>query len=211
MRAGLSWAVGLGLLMGCASSTPVPSASGDFWRTGNHVHVRGPWEAIQSSRNVDEVIDQLCPAIMKLPRAQDRDYGQEYCGAIYSLGEGTYYASMPSPLGEPVPPGPAKQKRCIPPRYVEDARGRPAVLGDFHSHPWSPSPMSPADRIAATQIWSIRIQFDRACTVMKLIPHLDSDERPGEVYLRQEKRWKLVGIIRPEDKRYGLVTAVGDE
>ncbi|MBZ4418813.1 hypothetical protein K8638_20285 [Myxococcus sp. RHST-1-4] len=211
MHAGLSWSVMLGLLVGCASNTPVPSVPGDYWRTGNHVHVRGPWDAIQPSSNVDAVIDQLCPAIMKLPRARDREYGQEYCGAIYSLGDGTYYASMPSPLGEPVPVGPANKKKCIPPRYVVDERGRPVVLGDFHSHPWSPSPMSPADRIAATQIWSIRIQFDRACTVMKLIPYLDSDARPGEVYLRKEKRWKLVGVIRPEDKRYGLVTAVGDE
>jgi hypothetical protein len=60
--------------------------------------------------------------------------------------------------------------------------------------------MSPGDRIAATQIWSIRIQFDRACTVMKLIPHIDNAERPGEVYVRKEKNWKLVGIIRPQDK-----------
>ena len=107
--------------------------------------------------------------------------------------------------------GPATQKKCIPPRYVVDERGRPVVLGDFHSHPWSPSPMSPGDRIAATQIWSIRIQFDRACTVMKLIPHIDNAERPGEVYVRKEKNWKLVGIIRPQDKRYGLVTTVGDD
>ncbi|WP_163989832.1 hypothetical protein [Pyxidicoccus caerfyrddinensis] len=211
MRAELSWAVMLGLLVGCASSTPAASVPESYWRTGDHVHVRGPWAAVTPSSNVDEVIDQLCPAIMKLPRSQDGEYGQEYCGAIYSLGDGTYYASMPSPLGEPVLVGPAKQKKCIPPRYVADERGRPAVLGDFHSHPWSPSQMSAGDRIAATQLWSIRIQFDRACTVMKLIPYVENDERPGEFYLRKEKSWKLVGIIRPEDKRYGLVTAVGDE
>ncbi|WP_241758745.1 hypothetical protein [Pyxidicoccus parkwayensis] len=148
---------------------------------------------------------------MKLPHARAGEYGQEYCGAIYSLGEGTYYASMPSPLGESVPVGPAKQKKCIPPRYVADERGRPAILGDIHSHPWAPSPMSPGDRISATQIWSIRIQFDRACTIMKLVPFIENAKRPGEVYLRQEKRWKLVGIIRPKDKRYGLITAVDDE
>ena len=200
----------LGLLLGCASKQGAVETR-DYWRTGNNVHVRGPWAAVTASRDVDQVIDQLCPAIMALPHARERDYGQEYCGAIYSLGEGTYYASTPSPLGEPVPVGPAKQKRCIPPRYVVDERGRPAVLADFHSHPWAPSPMAPADRIAATQLWSIRIQFDRACTSMKLIPYIGSDTRPGEVYVRREKAWRLVGIIRPEDKRYGLVTAVNDE
>jgi len=46
---------------------------------------------------------------------------------------------------------------------------------------------------------------------MKLIPHIDNAERPGEVYVRKEKNWKLVGIIRPQDKRYGLVTTVGDD
>ncbi|NTX10484.1 hypothetical protein HUA76_06780 [Myxococcus sp. CA056] len=171
------------------------------------MHVRGPWTAVTPSTDVDEVIDQLCPAIMSQPRARDRDYGQEYCGVIYSLSDGQYYASMPSPLGEPVPVGPSKQKKCIPPRYVVDARGRPVVLADFHSHPWAPSPMSATDRIAATQVWSIRIQFDNACTVMKLVPHLGSS-LPGEVYVRTEKQWSLVGIIRPADKRYGIVTAV---
>ncbi|MCP3165977.1 hypothetical protein LZ199_24035 [Myxococcus sp. QH3KD-4-1] len=147
---------------------------------------------------------------MAQPRARDRDYGQEYCGAIYSLSDGNYYASIPSPLGEPIPVGPSKQKKCIPPRYVVDARDRPVVLADFHSHPWAPSPMSPTDRIAATQVWSIRIQFDNACTVMKLVPHLGSS-LPGEVYVRREKQWNLVGIIRPADKRYGIVTAVDQD
>jgi hypothetical protein len=82
MHAGLKWLGALGLLVGCASSTPAPGTPGDYWRTGNHVHVRGPWASVDGSSNVDEVIDQLCPAIMKLPRAQDRDHGQEYCGAI---------------------------------------------------------------------------------------------------------------------------------
>lgn len=57
----------------------------------------------------------------------ERDYGQEYCGAIYSLGDGIYHASMPSPLGEPVPVGPSKRKKCIPPsrrRRLQRAGGR---------------------------------------------------------------------------------------
>lgn len=206
----LRWAAVLSVLLGCSTRVAVPDNPRDYWRTGNNVHVRGPWPAISPSRNVDEVIDQLCPAIMELPRTRDRDYGQEYCGAIYSLGDGTYYASMPSPLSEPVPVGPSTRKTCIPPRYVADERGRPVVLADFHSHPWAPSPMTPADRIAATQLWSIRIQFDRVCTVMKLVPYLDSS-RPGEVYVRSKKQWRLVGIIRPEDKQRGLITAADRE
>ncbi|WIG97069.1 hypothetical protein [Myxococcus sp. SDU36] len=194
--------------IGCAGA-PELSGTRDYWRTGPHVYVRGPWEAVTPSSNVDEVIDQLCPTVMKLENATTGDYGQEYCGAIYSLGDGVYYASAASPLGEPAPVGPAKLKKCIPPRYVVDERGRAIVLGDFHSHPWSPSPMSETDRLKATQIWSIRIQFDRTCTITKFVPNLGS-EQPGEVYLRQRKRWKLVGIIKQEDKRLGVVTAVDD-
>ena len=82
--------------IGCAGAAEL-SGRRDHWRSGPHVHVRGPWGAVTPSSNVDEVIDQLCPAVMELPRARDRDHGQEYCGAIYSLGDGDYYASMPSP------------------------------------------------------------------------------------------------------------------
>ncbi|NOJ77191.1 hypothetical protein [Myxococcus xanthus] len=198
----------LGMAIGCAGA-PEPSGTRDYWRSGPHVYVRGPWEAITPSSDVDEVIDQLCPAVMELPRAMERDYGQEYCGAIYSLGDGIYHASMPSPLGEPEPVGPSKRKKCIPPRYVADPRGRTVVLGDFHSHPWAPSSLSLVDRLAETQIWTIRIQFDRACTITKLVPNLSS-EQPGEVYLRQRNRWKLVGIIKHENKALGLVTTVDD-
>ncbi len=44
-------------------------------------------------------------------------------------------------------------------------------------------------------------------TVMKLIPYINED-RPGEVYRREEKRWKRIGIIKPEDKADGFMTPV---
>jgi hypothetical protein len=197
-------------IVGCASGAGAVGPSENYgFKNGVQVWVRGPWTTIRASTNADEVIDQLCPAVMSLDRAQLREYGQEYCGAIYSLGDGHYYASMPSPLGKTVLVGPSKRKQCIPPRFVEDARGRASVLADFHSHPWSPSAMTPDDLMAKTQLWSIRIQFDTTCHIQKLIPYSD-ENRPGEVYERQGKSWKLVGIIKPEDKPYGIITAVDD-
>lgn len=204
--------LGLGLL-GCSGGTGRLGVSENYGYMGdtNAVWVQGPWESIQPSRDVDEVIDQLCPAIMKLPGATLKANGQEYCGAIYSLGDGTYYSSHPSPLGELTPRSAvmAKRKTCYPPRVVRDSRGRPSPLADFHSHPWAPSGMASVDRQARTQIWLIRIQFDTACHIQKLIPYV-SENRPGELYERQDHRWTLIGYIRPEDKDSGRVTAVGE-
>ena len=180
------------------------------FQSGNQVWVRGPWAAIAPSTDVDEIIDRLCPAIMQLDRASLRDYGQEYCGAIYSLSDGIYYTSNPSPLGKIVLVGPAKRKQCIPPRFVKDDRGKTSVLGDFHSHPWSPSSMSFEDRMTGTQIWSVRIQFDTTCHIQKFVPY-EGKDRPGEVYERRDKEWKLVGLVKPEDKEYGIVTAVAED
>ncbi|MDC0714437.1 hypothetical protein POL68_38635 [Stigmatella sp. ncwal1] len=156
---------------------------------------------------MDEVIDQLCPAVMRLPGATLRDYGQEYCGAIYSLGNGVYYASIASPLGPTVLVGASKRKRCTPPSYVDDERGRTVAIADFHSHPWSPSALSQQDAMAVTQLWTIRIQFDSSCHIQKLIPYTN-ESRPGEVYERRDKRWKLIGLIKPEDKQDGIITPV---
>jgi hypothetical protein len=88
----LCGAVLLGVL-GCAGEPSRPAEPENYEYKGKEVWVNGPWPEINSSSDVDEVIDQLCPAIMKLPRAAWRDYGQEYCGAIYSLGDGVYFAS----------------------------------------------------------------------------------------------------------------------
>jgi hypothetical protein len=217
------WLSGLALIMGL--STPVlvacathpPLTDGDAANYGfiqgsrGNIWVRGPWPEIRPSTDVDEVIDQLCPAILKLPRAQDRDYGQEYCGAIYSLGDGIYHASMPSPLSRLEAVGPSKRKSCKPPLEVRDARGRTSPIADFHSHPWAPSPMSTGvDTAASTQVWLIRIQFDTACHIQKLIPYRYED-RPGEIYERLGTSWKLIGYIQPEDKASGRITYVSEE
>ncbi|CAM4423922.1 hypothetical protein [Myxococcus xanthus] len=180
-----------------------------FGPDGGQVWVRGPWPAIQPSRNVDDVIDQLCPIIMEMDGAREKDYGQEYCGVLYSLGDGVFYASYPSPLGEMQRIGPNKRKSCTSPRYVRDERGRAVGIADYHSHPWAPSPLTPEDRWEKNQRWLIRIQFDTDCHVMKLVPHAN-EPQPGEVYLRMGRAWELIGIIKPEHKPFGIVTDVGD-
>jgi hypothetical protein len=69
--------------------------------------------------------------------------------------------------------------------------------------------MSPEDRERENHLYMFRIQFDTRCRVQKLIPHhLEGDDRPGELYERQGKSWKLVGHILPEDKSAGNVTPI---
>ena len=197
--------------LGCASGPATPEVSANYGLREGQVWVRGPWEAIKPSAAPDEVIDQLCPAVMELPGARFGDYGREYCGLIYSLGDGMYYASHPSPLADPHIGRVSREKSCYVPRQVEDARGHPEPLADYHGHPWSPSSMlgSRADLLGATQLFSIRIQFDKACHLQKLIPYL-KEERPGELYERRGKSWKLIGLIKPENKASGRVTLVND-
>lgn len=195
-------------LPGCVTNGPPGTERNeDFGISNGQVWVRGPWNEVQPSKDVDEVIDQLCPAILKLPHAQWREYGQEYCGLIYSLGEGIYYASNPSSLGQRETRGDRKRKSCYAPRHVRDVRGVPSVLADYHSHPWAFSAMSEEDRQAGRQRWIIRIQFDTTCHIQKLIPQLGST-RPGELYERRGKSWALLGYILPEDKISGRVTSV---
>jgi hypothetical protein len=195
--------------LGCASGPEAAGESATYWRENNRVWVSGPWEAITPSTDVDEVIDQLCPVVMKLPRAKEENYGREYCGVIYSLGDGVYYASHPSPLGRTHDGRVSPEKSCYVPRNVRDARGKIVPLGDYHSHPWSPSAMSGSskDMLKDTQLYSIRIQFDAACNLQKLVPYVDED-RAGELYARRGKRWELIGLIKPEDKARGLITPV---
>src|SRR4051812_29078630 len=99
-------------LLSCASGPPPAgeSAVANYGRENGRVWVRGPWDAITPSTNMDDVIDQLCPAVMALPGAGDGDYGREYCGVIYTLGDGIYYSSFPSPLGPTVLSGQSKRK-----------------------------------------------------------------------------------------------------
>jgi hypothetical protein len=198
-------------LLGCASGPETAGEPANYGLRDGQVWVRGPWDAITPSKDADEVIDQLCPEIMKLPGAQFGDYGQEYCGLVYSLGDGTYYASHPSRIARTQVLGPSKEKSCYVPRLVVDARGEPETLADYHGHPWSPSSMieSRLDLLGGTQVFSIRIQFDKACHIQKLIPYLKED-RPGELYERRGKTWKLIGLIKPENKASGRVTFVND-
>jgi len=196
-------------LLGCASTPEPPpdNASANYGRENKLVWVRGPWDAIKPSVHMDEIVDQLCPAVMELPGARDKDYGREYCGAIYTLGDGTYYASFPSPLARTVLVGPSTRKSCHPPNSVKDDRGHAEIEADFHSHPWGPSPMSDKDRRKDTQLYFVRIQFDSRCQIMRLVPH-HKDDLPGELFLRQGQNWKLIGQILPEDKATGTITPV---
>src|SRR5262245_5480193 len=99
-------------LVGCASGPATVGESPNYGLNDGQVWVRGPWEAIKPSKDPDDVIDQLCPAVMDLPGASFGDYGQEYCGLVYSLGDGTYYASQPSPLGDPQIGHVSREKNC---------------------------------------------------------------------------------------------------
>jgi hypothetical protein len=66
---------------------------------------------------------------------------------------------------------------------------------------------SPGDKRSDTQIYSIRIQFDTACNLQKFVPYLNED-RSGELYERRGKQWKLIGLIKPENKATGVITLV---
>lgn len=211
----LRWVVWLFvLLLGCsghvsASIEPKPEETAKYgFITGmDRVWVRGPWAEIRPSKDIDDIIDQLCPAVMRLNMADERDYGIEYCGALYSKADGRFWSSEPSPLSRVGRPTPSKRKTCTPPSEVRDVDGpREKIEADFHSHPWTGSGMSPEDRFVANQRYSIRIQFDPKCHIQKLIPYRDDPQRAGELYERIEGRWKLIGIIKPEDKPFGIVT-----
>lgn len=69
--------------------------------------------------------------------------------------------------------------------------------------------MSEKDRKSRNHLWSIRIQFDTACHIQKLIPYA-YDNRPSELYERRGKTWRLVAIIQIEDKDTGKLTRVSE-
>jgi len=199
-------------LLSCASGPPPAgdSAVANYGRENGRVWVRGPWDAITPSTNMDDVIDQLCPAVMALPGARDGDYGREYCGVIYTLGDGIYYSSFPSPLGPTVLSGASKRKQCHVPALVKDQRGTPDPEADYHNHPWPASRLSEKDQRSDRQYLQFRVQFDTRCNIQKLVPNLGSS-LPGEVYERHDKSWVLIGIIKPEDKPYGYLTPIGNQ
>ncbi len=214
MRTLRRWAL-LTLLAGCSSNQRHAQETefyGFISADSDSVWARGPWSRVQSSSDADEVIDQLCPAIMQLDRATARNFGQEYCGIIYSRGDGIYRVSHPSPLGEPQLRGEATQKSCFPVRRVVDPEAKVTpILADFHSHPWFPSPLSQQDKMSANQLCFLKVQFDSACHVQKSVPYLGNKDKPGEVYSRRGKRWVLIGIIKPNNKAAGVVTPVSEQ
>ena len=198
-------------LLACVHSNPVRLAPDvDYGEKAGRVWVRGPWEAITPSSDIDEVIDQLCPAVERLEGSRDGDDGTEYCGLLYSLPDGMFYASVPSPLGLLSHAQRGRHKSCRIPLMVRDDRAPPRIACDFHSHPWPDAPFSDGDLSTQKQKWSIRIQFDTTCRVYKYVPHLGED-RPGEVFLRVGKTWRLESIVRTGDKPYGKPTpALGE-
>lgn len=204
----------LGCFVGQGCGGTLVRAGGDdldfgFIGSSTRVWVRGPWSAIEPSNDVDPLIDQLCPAVTRLPRADWRDYGQEYCGIIYTLADGVYYASMPSPLGRAQIDVSSKRKSCYVPASVRDVRAGATIHADYHSHPWAYSPMSVEDLSDERQLYSIRIQFDTRCHVLKYVPFKQEESHPGELYERREGRWELIGLVLPQDKKAGRVTFKG--
>jgi hypothetical protein len=193
--------------LACASAPELIQDSRYGMREDGAVWVSGPWDAIRPSSEVDEVIDQICPAVTQLPRATARDYGQEYCGLLYMLPDGQYYASQAAPFGKTLSLGPARKKTCRVPVEVRDGRGSPDIRADFHIHPWNGSAISPDDLLSKNQLYSVRIQFDAGCRVFKYIPFL-GQKRPGELYERRAKQWLLVGHVKAENKATGKVTGV---
>jgi hypothetical protein len=156
--------------------------------------------------DIDDVIDQLCPAVMQLPDARGHDDGVEYCGLLYIGGEGEYRASVPSRLAGSAPPGVAAgSKTCRIPLRVNDASGVRAVEADFHSHPWPDSPLTGEfDAASRNQRYSIRIQFDTTCHVLKLVPHLN-EPVPAEVFQRVGRSWRLLRVIPVYNKAKGKI------
>lgn len=47
--------------------------------------------------------------------------------------------------------------------------------------------------------WPIRIEFDTNCCVYKYVPRT-SEARPGEIFLRVGKVWRLQSIVRLDEK-----------
>ncbi|HZN91830.1 MAG TPA: hypothetical protein VFB81_03975 [Myxococcales bacterium] len=190
----------------CASAYRTLKESSDYGTDARGVWVRGPWESITPSRDIDEVIDQLCPTVMQLEGARGHDDGLEYCGLLYARPDGTFHASAPSPLAAKYAAVSSPNKTCRIPNTVKDGAGVSEILADYHSHCWPDSPLTaPGDTGESRLRWSIRIQFDTTCRVLKLVPHR-GEPVPGEVFERAGKQWRRIAIIRLEDKVLGIPT-----
>ena len=156
--------------------------------------------------DIDEVVDQLCPAVMRLADARGHDDGVEYCGLLYVGADGRFYASVPSPLSPRAGRGRSSpHKACRVPKTVNDPTGVLTVEADFHSHPWPDSPLTAInDTRAGVQRYSFRVQFDTTCHVLKFVPHLN-EPVPGEVFERVGRSWHLLRVIPVSDKETGKI------
>jgi len=194
------------VIQGCASVPgPFVREGADYGRDARGVWVRGPWELIRPSAEVDEVIDQLCPAVMSLPDARGHDDGVEYCGLLYVGADGRYHASAPSRLAAKGQAGSSSTKSCVIPVRVSDTNGFRSIDADFHSHPWQGSSLTPGfDTATRYQRYSIRIQFDTTCHVLKLVPHVN-EPVPAEVFERVGHTWQLLRVIPVWDKENGKI------
>jgi hypothetical protein len=195
-------------LSNCASVPgPRMQEGTDYGRDSRGVWVRGPWESIKPSTDIDEVIDQLCPAVMQLPDARGHDDGTEYCGLLYQGTDRKFHASAPSRLSLRAGARPSldDKKTCILPTRVDDPAGLRTVEADFHNHPWPGSPLTPLfDTGARSQKYSIRVQFDTTCHVLKFVPHVN-EPVPAEVFERVGRSWRILRVIPVYDKEKGVI------
>jgi len=154
---------------------------------------------------MDDVIDQLCPAVMQLPGARGHDDGIEYCGLLYLGSDGLFHASVPSRLAGKGQAASSRTKTCRMPQVVDDSAGVRRIDADFHSHPWPGSSLtSGPDTGAAYQRFSIRVQFDTTCHVLKFVPHRD-EPVPAELFERVGRSWNLIRVIPVYNKGEGLI------
>jgi len=204
MRGSIYLVLAIGL--GCAS-VPGPRLreGADYGRDDRGAWVRGPWELIRPSAEVDEVIDQLCPAVMQLPGARGHDDGVEYCGLLYVGMDGRYYASTPSRLAAKGQAASSSTKTCVIPARVIDPSGSRMIEADFHGHPWPWSGLTSGfDTASRYQRYSIRIQFDTTCHVLKLVPHVN-EPVPAEIFERVGLTWRLLRVIPVWNKESGKI------
>jgi len=193
--------------LGCVAAGGLRLREGaDYGRDGRDIWVRGPWELVEPSADVDEVIDQLCPAVMRLADARGGDDGVEYCGLLYKGADGRFYASAPSRIsGAEGEDGPSLTKTCVVPLKVHDPAGVRSIEADYHNHCWPDSPLSSRrDSAARNQLYSIRIQFDTTCHVYKFVPHV-GEPVPAKVFIRVGRAWSLLRVIPLWDKESGNI------
>jgi hypothetical protein len=201
--------IGVPLIAGLWSCTSVSGPrvreGTDYGRDDRGVWVRGPWELVSPSADIDDVIDQLCPAVMQLPNARGHDDGVEYCGLLYADAAGRYYASAPARYAARGQQASSRTKTCRMPVAGNDSTGVRTIEADFHSHPWPGSPITAGpDTGAQYQHYSIRIQFDTTCHVLKLVPHLN-EPVPGELFERVGRTWQRIRVIPVADKGQGVI------